>query len=248
MSKSHPAPLEARRTRSARAPEPQPSRGRGRRAHAAALGRRRSRRAKVCSARPTGWRAHTRSSSPATTSIPYAFLKRTFEEIDGYDETDRAARHPLRDPTASITWRRSSAAPISAISRTSAWSASASWRACSRPTPRRLQIQEKLTAQVANTIQEVLQPRGRRRRCRRRAPVHDHARRAQAGNEYGDEPHARQLSAPIPRLGASFSPSSAAPRPRSCRTCEVRHGSDAPRSHPPSRRCSTRCRPTPIWR
>ncbi len=49
---------------------------------------------------------------------------------------------------------------MSATCRTSAWSASASSPAWSTPIAFRLQIQEKLTAQIANTLQEVLQPRG----------------------------------------------------------------------------------------
>ena len=46
---------------------------------------------------------------------------------------------------------------------------------------RRLQIQEKLTAQIANTIDEVLKPRGVGVVIKALAPLHDHARRAQAG-------------------------------------------------------------------
>ena len=49
---------------------------------------------------------------------------------------------------------------MSPTCRIAASSASASWRAWSRPTSKRFQIQEKLTAQIANTIQDVLQPRG----------------------------------------------------------------------------------------
>ena len=71
-----------------------------------------------------------------------------------------AARHPLRDRIASTTWCRSSARShvgylpdkrvvgISKLARVVDAYAN------------RLQIQEKLTAQIANTIQEVLQPRG----------------------------------------------------------------------------------------
>ena len=45
---------------------------------------------------------------------------------------------------------------------------------------RRLQIQEKLTAQIANTIESVLQAARRRRGDQGDPPVHDHPRRAQA--------------------------------------------------------------------
>ena len=47
--------------------------------------------------------------------------------------------------------------------------------------------------QVANTIDEVLQPKGVAVVHRRGASMHDHARRAQAGHEHGDQPHAGRL-------------------------------------------------------
>jgi GTP cyclohydrolase I len=46
---------------------------------------------------------------------------------------------------------------------------------------KRLQIQEKMTAQIANTLQRGAAAARRRRGDRGRAPMHDHARRAQAG-------------------------------------------------------------------
>ena len=58
---------------------------------------------------------------------------------------------------------------------------------------RRLQIQEKMTVQIADTLQEVLQPEGRGGGGRGRAPVHDHARRAQARRGARHEPHARRV-------------------------------------------------------
>ena len=58
---------------------------------------------------------------------------------------------------------------------------------------KRLQIQEKLTAQIANTVNEVLRPQGGRRRDRGRAPVHDDAGRPQARRHHGDQPDARQV-------------------------------------------------------
>ena len=48
---------------------------------------------------------------------------------------------------------------------------------------KRLQIQEKMTAQIANTLQRRAAAARRRRRHRGRAPVHDDARRAQAGRQ-----------------------------------------------------------------
>jgi GTP cyclohydrolase I len=90
---------------------------------------------------------------------PVAFLKRTFEEINGYDELivlrdirfESHCEHHLapiigRAHIGYLPNRR--VVGISKLARVLEAYA------------RRLQIQEKLTAQVANTIQEVLQPRG----------------------------------------------------------------------------------------
>jgi GTP cyclohydrolase IA len=90
---------------------------------------------------------------------PIAFLKRTFEEIDGYDELivlrdirfESHCEHHLAPiiGRAHIGYLPSKrVVGISKLARVLEAYA------------RRLQIQEKLTAQVANTIQEVLQPRG----------------------------------------------------------------------------------------
>jgi len=67
----------------------------------------------------------------------------------------------------------------------------------------RLQIQEKLTAQIANTLQEG--PAAARRRCRHRggAPVHDHARRAQVRRCHGDQPQCWAPSATTARRAAN---------------------------------------------
>ena len=90
---------------------------------------------------------------------PVDFLTRTFEEIDGYDELivlrdirfESHCEHHLapiigRAHIGYLPSRR--VVGISKLARVLEAYA------------RRLQIQEKLTAQVANTIQEVLQPRG----------------------------------------------------------------------------------------
>ena len=45
---------------------------------------------------------------------------------------------------------------------------------------RRLQVQERMTTQVATCLMEALEPAGRRRRGRGRAPLHAHARRREA--------------------------------------------------------------------
>ncbi len=90
---------------------------------------------------------------------PIALLERTFEETDGYDEIvllrdirlESHCEHHMvpiigRAHVAYLPHRR--VVGISKLARVvEAYS-------------RRLQIQEKLTAQIANTIQQVLEPRG----------------------------------------------------------------------------------------
>lgn len=90
---------------------------------------------------------------------PVALLERTFEETDGYDEIvllrdirlESHCEHHMvpiigRAHVAYLPHRR--VVGISKLARVVEAYA------------KRLQIQEKLTAQIANTIQEVLQPRG----------------------------------------------------------------------------------------
>ena len=90
---------------------------------------------------------------------PVALLERTFEETDGYDEIvllrdirlESTCEHHMapiigRVHVAYLPHRR--VVGISKLARVvDAYS-------------KRLQIQEKLTAQIANTIQDVLEPRG----------------------------------------------------------------------------------------
>ncbi len=123
------------------------------------LGRRRSRaRGAARHAGPRRARP-TRSSSRGYDHDPVAILKRTFEETDGYDEMivlrDMRFESHCEHHLAPIIGR----AHIAYLPNT-AWSASASWRGCSTAYAKRLQIQEKMTAQIANTMHEVLQPRG----------------------------------------------------------------------------------------
>jgi GTP cyclohydrolase I len=90
---------------------------------------------------------------------PVSILERTFEETDGYDEIvllrdirmESYCEHHMvpiigRAHVAYLPHRR--VVGISKLARVVEAYA------------KRLQIQEKLTAQIANTIQEVLQPRG----------------------------------------------------------------------------------------
>jgi GTP cyclohydrolase I len=90
---------------------------------------------------------------------PVALLERTFEETDGYDEIvllrdirlESYCEHHMvpiigRAHVAYLPHRR--VVGISKLAR------------LVEAYAKRLQIQEKLTAQIANTINEVLQPRG----------------------------------------------------------------------------------------
>jgi GTP cyclohydrolase I len=90
---------------------------------------------------------------------PVALLERTFEETDGYDEIvllrdirlESYCEHHMvpiigRAHVAYLPFRR--VVGISKLAR------------LVEAYAKRLQIQEKLTAQIANTIQDVLQPRG----------------------------------------------------------------------------------------
>lgn len=90
---------------------------------------------------------------------PVALLERTFEEVDGYDEIvllrdirlESTCEHHMvpilgRAHVAYLPRRR--VVGISKLARVVEAYA------------KRLQIQEKLTAQIANTINDVLQPRG----------------------------------------------------------------------------------------
>ena len=90
---------------------------------------------------------------------PQAILKRTFEETDGYDEMivlkDMRFESHCEHHLAPIIGRAHIAylphhrvVGISKLARLLDCYA------------KRLQIQEKMTAQIANTLQEVLQPRG----------------------------------------------------------------------------------------
>ena len=123
---------------------------------------------------------------------PVALLERTFEETDGYDEIvllrdirlESHCEHHMvpiigRAHVAYLPHRR--VVGISKLARVVDAYA------------RRLQIQEKLTAQIANTIQQVLRAAWRGGGDRGRAPVHDHPRRPQARRDDGDQPHARRV-------------------------------------------------------
>ncbi len=123
---------------------------------------------------------------------PVEILRRTFAETDGYDEIvllrdirfESHCEHHMapiigRAHVAYLPHRR--VVGISKLARLVEVYA------------RRLQIQEKMTAQIANDINDILEPEGSRRDHRGGAPVHDHARRAQARRGDDNQPHARGL-------------------------------------------------------
>ena len=123
---------------------------------------------------------------------PVALLERTFEETDGYDEIvllrdirlESHCEHHMvpiigRAHVAYLPHRR--VVGISKLARVVEAYA------------KRLQIQEKLTAQIANTIQRGAGAAWRRGGDRGGAPVHDDTGRQQAGRDDGDQPHAGRV-------------------------------------------------------
>ncbi len=123
---------------------------------------------------------------------PEAILQKTFEEIEGYDEMivlrgirfESHCEHHMA-PIIGHAWvgyiPNGRVVGISKLARVVETYA------------KRLQIQEKMTSQIANTIEQGVEPAGRRGRDQGRASLHDGARRAQAGHGPRDEPHARRV-------------------------------------------------------
>ena len=90
---------------------------------------------------------------------PFRFLKRTFEEVDGYDELI-----VLKDITFESHCEHH-VAPIIGVAHVGYLPNSkvvgiSKLARVVETFARRLQVQEKLTAQIANCIEEVLKPRG----------------------------------------------------------------------------------------
>ena len=123
---------------------------------------------------------------------PREYLKRTFEETGGYDEVvvlrDIRFESYCEHHMAPIIGRvhigylpRNRVVGISKLARLVEVYA------------RRLQIQEKMTAEDRGLPRRRAQAARRRRGHRGHAPMHDHARRAQARRHHGDEPHARRV-------------------------------------------------------
>ncbi len=126
------------------------------------------------------------------TSIRSRVLERTFEETDGYDEivllrdirVESHCEHHIapiigRAHVAYLPHRR--VVGISKLARVVEAYA------------KRFQIQEKMTAQIANTIQDVLQPRGvavvieAAHQCMTTRGIH------KSGRDDGDQPHAGRV-------------------------------------------------------
>ena len=124
---------------------------------------------------------------------PALLLQKTFEEIEGYDEMIVLGGIPLEShcehhlaPIIGRAWvayvPRGRVVGISKLARVVDAYA------------KRLQIQEKMTAQIADTIERGSAAPGRRSHHQGDASLHDDARRAQARHGARDEPHARMLS------------------------------------------------------
>ena len=122
---------------------------------------------------------------------PREYLKRTFEEVGGYDElvvlrnirvVSFCEHHMLpvigRAHVGYLPTNR--VVGISKLARVVHGFA------------RRLQIQEKLTAEIAEAIQEILAAAWRRRGDRGRAQLHDVARREHARVDTNHQPSARR--------------------------------------------------------
>ena len=126
---------------------------------------------------------------------PRDYLKRTFEETGGYDEVvvlrDIRFESHCEHHMAPVIGRvhigylpRNRVVGISKLARLVDVYA------------RRLQIQEKMTAEIAACLDDRAQAAWRRGGHRGDAPMHDHPRRAQDRRHHGDEPHARRVSRP----------------------------------------------------
>ena len=211
-------------------------------AHAVALGGRGSARARVCGTRRSAWWMPTATGSPATRIDPGRLPAAHLRGSRRLRRADRAARHPVRIAIASTTWRRSSGRRTWATCRPTRWSGISKLARVVDGYARRFQVQEKLTAQIANASRGAAAAR-RGRGDRGRAPVHDHPRRAQAQRLDGHQQHDRASSAtmrvPARSSCASWTcPPRASPSGKSPRVCpsasSLRRGHDSSgRAGPP---------------
>ena len=114
---------------------------------------------KAWSARLNAWFVHGKNFALATMKIPASMLQRTFEEVEGYDDMvmlrnirmESHCEHHLVPILGSAHIAYMPDRRVVGISKLARVIDSFA---------RRLQTQETLTAQVAETIQSVLQPKG----------------------------------------------------------------------------------------
>ena len=164
---------------------------------------------------------------------PGEYMQRTFEEVEGYDEMvvlrDIAFESFCEHHMAPIIGRAHVGyLPTDRVVGISKLASVVEGYA------RRLQVQEKLTAQIAECINEVLKPRGVGVVDRCRAPVHDDARRAQARRFDGDQQDARGVPQPIPeraRNSCASSTSNARSRSDPCSAAAGPERGSDPRGH-----------------
>jgi GTP cyclohydrolase I len=90
---------------------------------------------------------------------PYAFLKRTFEEVEGYDEMIVLRDIPFESHCEHHMAPIIGKAHVGYLPRNKVVGISKLARVVDA-FARRFQVQEKMTAQIANCIQDVLQPKG----------------------------------------------------------------------------------------
>ena len=90
---------------------------------------------------------------------PYEFLKRTFEEVEGYDEMVVLRDIPFESHCEHHMAPIIGKAHVGYLPRNKVVGISKLARVVDA-FARRFQVQEKMTAQIANCIQDVLQPKG----------------------------------------------------------------------------------------
>ena len=125
---------------------------------------------------------------------PADYLSRTFEEVAGYDEIVALRDIPFESHCEHHLAPIIGKVHIAYLPRRRVVGISKLARLVD-VYAKRLQIQEKMTAEIASCLDKVLKPLGRRRGDRSGASLHDHPRRPQAGRLHGDEPHAGRFQA-----------------------------------------------------